>query len=134
MIEVVDDTDERIVARYKNEKPWGMESMVQLYGCDKDIISDELSVFDFIIKLVDFIDMKRYGDPIIERFGEGDLYGISATQLIHTSCITMHFSEKDGRVFLNIFSCKQFKPEETARFALCFFKGDKHEVKTMFRD
>lgn len=134
MLEEVDDKDTVVLAKYKNEGPWGMESLINVYGCDADIISDELSIFEFINKLVDFIDMEKYGDAVIERFGEGNLLGISFVQLIRTSCIVGHISEKTGTVYLDIFSCRSYMPEKTADFVTDFFKADRFEVKTFFRD
>lgn len=134
MLEEVNDKDTMVMARYKNEGPWGMESLINVYGCDADIISDELSIFEFINKLVDFIGMEKYGDAVIERFGEGNLLGISFVQLIRTSCIVGHISEETRTVYIDIFSCRSFPPEKTANFVTEFFAAERYEVKTLFRD
>jgi len=136
MMEIVTDhvTDEEIVNEFKTEKPWGLESLVNIFNCDEVLIKDPVYVKQFIIDLCDFIDMKRYGEPIVERFGSGNLLGISFVQLIHTSCIVGHISEETGTIYLDAFSCKHFSPNAMAEFVREYFKGDSFEIKTIFRD
>jgi S-adenosylmethionine/arginine decarboxylase-like enzyme len=62
-------------------------------------------------ELVPAIDMKAYGDPIVERFGDGDDVGISAVQLIYTSAITIHTNDMYRDMYLDVFSCKPFNAE-----------------------
>lgn len=127
-------TDEEVVNEFKNERPWGLSSMVHIYNCDDYLIKDIAYVKQFIVDLCDFIDMKRYGESIVERFGSGNLYGISFVQLIHTSCIVGHISEETGTIYLDVFSCREFSPNMMAEFAREYFSGDSVEIKTIFRD
>lgn len=65
----------------------------------------------FIEELIELIDMKRYGPPMIQYFGTDDAKGWSVMQLIETSCVTMHTCDESQDVYLDIFSCKRFDPE-----------------------
>jgi len=135
MIEnVTDKTDKEVVNLFKEQKPWGLECLLNIFNCDPGMIKDKECIKDFIIDLCNFIDMKRYGEPIIERFGSGNLFGISFVQLIHTSCIVGHISEETGTIYLDIFSCKEYSPKWTADFAMNYFRGDRVEVKVIVRD
>ena len=68
--------------------------------------------------------MKAYGDPIVVDFGEDPkVSGFSAMQLIETSDITAHFSNKTNRAYIDVFSCKPFYPYKTAEFCKTSFKA-----------
>lgn len=129
-----DASDEELVEEYKEKKYWGMETLINLYDCDRELIKDPKHIERYIIELCEVIDMHRFGNPIIERFGAGNLYGYSAVQLIHTSCITAHFAEESGDVYIDVFSCKHLAPTVAAEFSRKFFKGKREEHQTIFRD
>lgn len=135
MLQNIDNLSDRaIVEEFNQKKVWGMETQVNIYGADKKLISDKECIRQFVISLCDVIDMKRFGEPFIERFGSGNLMGYSLCQMIHTSCISAHFAEEDGRIFLNIFSCKAYEPGSAAKFASNWFSGERVEYQTVLRD
>lgn len=68
--------------------------------------------------------MVAHGPLHMDRFGIGDLEGWSAMQFIQTSTITVHADEVDGRCFIDVFSCKEFDPEQAAALAQRHFGGD----------
>ena len=47
--------------------------------------------------------------------------GYTLVQLIETSSITAHFSENTGSIYLNVFSCKEFDPDDAAMFCKKYF-------------
>lgn len=136
MIEIIPSSvcDGLIETEFKESKPWGLEAVVNVYNCDEKLISDGDYIKKFAKDIVDFIGMKAFGEPFIERFGSGNLYGFTMIQPIYTSCITAHFAEEDRRIFINIFSCAPFSPNKTAEFAMNYFKGKSVELKTILRD
>jgi S-adenosylmethionine/arginine decarboxylase-like enzyme len=89
---------------------WGMCAALDGYGCDPDWIADEGVVRRFFARLVPAIGMTAHGPLWIDRFGSGDLHGLSAMQAICTSSITWHADEPGCRCFLDVFSCKAFDP------------------------
>jgi S-adenosylmethionine/arginine decarboxylase-like enzyme len=127
-------SDQELMDYFTTEKMWGMECFVNLYGCDRTLISDENVMRNYIIDLCDFIKMKRYGEPMIEKFGEGDLFGFSFVQLIYTSSLVGHCVEKTGDVYLDVFSCKEFQPSAVAEFSKNYFKAKDVKHGTLFRE
>jgi S-adenosylmethionine/arginine decarboxylase-like enzyme len=113
---------------------WGLSTLLTIEDCDLDSITSREFLNGFVCDLVDSLDMQRYGEPIIERFGEGDLFGFSVVQLIHTSCVTMHFSEADQRAFIDIFSCKEYDPETVAEYCVGYLMGSNYTMTQLFRD
>ena len=109
----------------KTSSPFGMELILDLYGCDPKVISSRKKIDTFVRRLCRRIRMKRYGDPIIEHFGHRNptTSGFSLVQLIETSAIIAHFSEALNSAYLNIFSCKAFNPDDAAAFSTEFFKA-----------
>ena len=89
-------------------RPWGYHLILDCAFCDEYSIRDRNVIYDFIKKLVPSIDMVAYGEPQIVNFGSGDKAGFTLVQLIETSCITAHFVNEHGTMFLDVFSCKSF--------------------------
>lgn len=106
------------------EVMWGQHLILDMCGCDREAISDAAHIRAFSAELVEAIEMKAYGEPVLEHFAtqNPDAAGYTLVQLIETSNITAHFAELTGDVYLDVFSCKAF-PEETA-IAVCqmYFK------------
>jgi S-adenosylmethionine/arginine decarboxylase-like enzyme len=106
-----------------NEEVFGFELILDCYDCDITIISSKEKLEEYARKLCEVIDMKPYGNPIVEYFGlsEPHTKGYSIVQLIETSSITGHFSEYWGNAYINIFSCKPFEWERAEAFTKDFF-------------
>lgn len=103
---------------------FGLELVLDLYNCDLGKISDGEHIKKYIVELCDnVIDMKRYGNPLVEHFGHDNpiTSGYSMVQLIETSCISGHFSEYKKSVYINIFSCKWFDADKAAEFTKNWF-------------
>jgi S-adenosylmethionine/arginine decarboxylase-like enzyme len=90
---------------------YGKHLMAHVEGCS-DAIIDKDAVARFLIDLCEKIDMVRFGDPIIERFGEGIEVGISAIQLIETSAVMMHTNDGARELYLDVFSCKDYEASD----------------------
>ncbi|MGA4789175.1 MULTISPECIES: S-adenosylmethionine decarboxylase family protein [Nocardia] len=105
---------------------FGMELILDLGGCAPEGISDAEAIRGYARELVKLIEMKPFGEPIIEHFGHDDpvTSGYTLVQLIETSSIVGHFSEKLGRAYLNIFSCRRFDSELALRFSADWFGSD----------
>jgi S-adenosylmethionine/arginine decarboxylase-like enzyme len=116
------------IAKFNEEEWWGMSTSVDIYGVDVTLISDENYLYEWIIDLVDYIAMDSYGEPLIVRFGQGNLEGYSVVQLIQTSCITAHFDEVNGVAYIDIFSCKGYNPDTAAMFCLEYFDGESYTI------
>ncbi len=117
------------------KKSFGKELILDLYDCDYQTITSEQKLNDFLVQICDLIKMKRYGKPLVERFGFGKDFtsGYSIVQLIETSSIVGHFSDFWKSSYINIFSCKDFDEQKAADFTKKFFKAKKIKKRVIIR-
>ena len=128
-------SDEETIELFKNGNEWGLLTSVDLRGCDPEKIRSKEVITQFSIDLCEYIKMKRFGDPIVVRFG-ADLrvQGYSLAQLIETSLISGHFAEDTDRAFIDIFSCKEYPPNETAEYCKKYFGAKEVDYSVTFRN
>lgn len=102
---------------------WGHSCAYDFVGADVQKISSPEEVKRYVVALCDAIKMKPYGEPWVEKFASHDyrLYGITLLQAIETSCITVHFAENTGEVYLDVFSCAEYDPEVPLHFTESYF-------------
>ena len=118
-----------------NNRPWGILSCIDLYGCDPEIIRDPQKIRQFVSELCDLIAMKRFGETQVVHFGEDDrVAGYSMTQLIETSLISAHFANFSNTTYLDVFSCKIYDPETVADFAKKFFTAERIRLQVVTRE
>jgi S-adenosylmethionine/arginine decarboxylase-like enzyme len=55
------------------------------------------------------------------------------TQLIETSLVSAHFADNSKAIYLDVFSCAPYDPDEAAAFAAHFFKAKRHKVQIVKR-
>lgn len=113
-----------VVATKKEVAPWGLQTSLDIYDCNPKTIRDAERIKEYVIKLCDLIQMKRFGECQVVHFGEDErVAGFSMLQLIETSLISGHFANLTNTAYLDIFSCKPYDPEVVARFSQEFFEG-----------
>ncbi len=117
------------------KKIYGYELIMDLYECSKDIIASKSKLQEYVDELCKLIKMKKYGKTIISYFGESKEYtkGYSLVQLIETSSITGHFSEKWKTAYINIFSCQKYNHIKAKNFTHTFFKAKKIHSRFIIR-
>jgi hypothetical protein len=88
---------------------WGKHAIIDAGGCN-DNVTIKKKILEFNKLLIDSIGMVAHGQPILEYFDqlEEDKNGWTLIQLITTSSITIHFADMGNKMFLDIFSCKDF--------------------------
>jgi S-adenosylmethionine/arginine decarboxylase-like enzyme len=103
---------------------WGYHLILDCQGCDIEKVTSRDNIKNFIETLVRSIDMKAYGEPILEHFATHDPTkgGYSLVQLIETSNITAHFVDMNGDAYIDIFSCKPFSSEIVKEVVDIFFR------------
>ncbi len=115
--------------------PWGWHLALDLYDCDLERITSADVIRDYVIKLCDLIEMRRFGDPLIVNFGEEPrVSGYSLVQLIETSNICGHFADESRAAYIDIFSCKYFDAELAANFTAQTFGAQKATGVHITRD
>lgn len=113
---------------------WGLSSSIDIYECNPYFIRSEEKIKEFVIRLCDLIEMKRFGETQVVHFGEEErVAGYSMVQLIETSLISAHFANMSNTIYLDVFSCKEYNPEITAQFAKDFFEGKTVKIKVSER-
>ena len=117
---------------------YGKELILDLHECDVSKFTRE-SIEQFFIGLCDLIEMERCGLHFWDYKGDQEGYdeaadhlkGISAIQFISTSNIMIHTLDVLERVYLNIFSCKEFNTYKASKFSIEWFGCQKlmtHQV------
>jgi len=102
---------------------WGKNVLINLCSCNLYKIRDRDNILSWGDHLVKKIEMIPYGEPFLERFSLHNIKAAGYTyfQAIETSNITAHFSENNNGVFINIFSCKDFKHNDVVSVCNDFF-------------
>lgn len=116
-----------------NNPPWGYHLIMDCYGCDLDAMTSKDVISEFTKSLVEKIDMVPYGEPQIVHFGTGNKEGFTLIQLIETSNISGHFANDDRKIFLDVFSCKEFDPNIVYEHVIEFFNPEEIIMNPIMR-
>jgi S-adenosylmethionine/arginine decarboxylase-like enzyme len=112
--------------------PWGYQMIVNANGCTNT--TNEGAIRAFNTDLCSGIDMIRHGEPQLTYFDElGEKNGWTLVQLIKTSSLVVHFCD-DGKIFLDLFSCKEFDPEVVLGALTYYFHPTNTEYDIIERD
>lgn len=111
-------------------KDYGKEVILDLHNCNVERFTRK-SIRNYFKQLCALIDMERcdlhwWDDlhtPENEKETAPHLVGTSAIQFIKTSNITIHTLDLLDRVYLNIFSCKDFDEKVVFDFSKKWFEG-----------
>ncbi len=115
-------------------KYWGISSSIDLYDCDLALMQNAEAIREFVKILCDRIKMKRYGETQVVYFGEDPrVTGFSMTQLIETSLISAHFADASCAIYLDVFSCAPYEPDDVAQFAKEYFKAAMYNINVTYR-
>lgn len=112
---------------------YGLELIVDLKACDLSDLSEE-KMGRFFVELCDRVNMVRHGVPLFWEDSSDipHLNGISGIQFIETSNVVCHALPLLKAVYLNLFSCKEFDPNDTLKFCKKFWNAssENHTVLT----
>jgi S-adenosylmethionine decarboxylase len=113
---------------------WGISSSIDLYECDLGLMQDADVIREFVKVLCDRIRMRRYGETQVVYFGDDPrVRGFSMTQLIETSLISAHFADASCAIYLDVFSCASYEPDDVAKFAAEYFKAARYNINVAHR-
>lgn len=109
---------------------YGKEHLMDMHECDVSTFTRE-SIKQYFKELCELIDMDAEDLHFWDDEGlspeecqtDPKTCGISAVQFILTSSIVIHTLNKLGRVYINIFSCKDFNADEARDFTVNWFRG-----------
>ncbi len=109
---------------------YGKEVILDLHDCNSSHFNRK-KLKEFFTELCNLINMEQcklawWDDlytPNDEKETDPHLVGTSAVQFILTSNITIHTLDILERVYLNVFSCKEFDEKVVREFSKKFFEG-----------
>ena len=115
---------------------WGYHLILDCKSGDKKLISDKQNIKNFVVELVDRINMVSFGEPTVEHFASHDekKAGFSLVQLIETSSIVGHFIDSSGDFYLDVFSCKEFEIEKVTECVDEFFSPLETKSRYLLRE
>jgi S-adenosylmethionine decarboxylase len=109
--------------------------MLELYGCDRELLSNEALVRRALDEYPARVDMEKVS-PVhlydIETSNPLDA-GLSGFVVIAQSHISMHAWPEYGEVDIDICSCKEFSQEDAISFAKDMFHTDDVEAHFVVR-
>ncbi|KAF0133428.1 MAG: S-adenosylmethionine decarboxylase [Candidatus Saganbacteria bacterium] len=114
---------------------FGPHLMFDLYGCNKEKLSDMDLIFDTLDKFPTRMGMNKIMPPYVFKYTGSvpEDWGISGVVLIAESHITIHtFPDKD-HAFIDIFSCKDFNTDFATSYMINLFEAKEHEVSLSAR-
>ena len=119
---------------------YGKELIIDLHQCDVKTFTRK-TIRKYFVALCDFIQMERCkltwwdykGYPEEYEKAPDHLKGISAVQFIKTSNITVHTLDVSRQILLNIFSCKDYNPDNVIEFSRNWFNGKELRSHIVFR-
>lgn len=118
----------------QKDEHWGYHLILDCSNCNKDIDNTK-KVAEFLSTLVKELKMKAIGKPVIyQPKGAFDQRGISATQIISTSSITFHGDDEEWAAYIDVFSCKVFRPKVVIKTVQKFFQPKHIGALMLFRD
>ncbi len=123
------------MGKFLNKGDYGMELVLDLYGCNPSVIRSKRKLREFVDRLCEILKMRKYGRCYLPYFGltADHTPGYSLLQFIETSSITGHFAEKTNAAYLNIFSCQEFDPNKATKFCKEFFGAKKVKKRLYVR-
>jgi hypothetical protein len=123
-----------------DDEPYGWELQLDLYGCDRQALTDADLLEQFVAELVKRIEMVAFGPFECPHFGHTSpkTAGYSFKQWIETSLVSGHEAVDDryqgGKLYLNVFSCVGFDKDVVIAFATKFFsaKAYRQQFRTRY--
>lgn len=121
--------------KFINKKSWGLLTSIDLYKCNHQTLSEKGAIEKYVIALCDkIINVKRFGDPIIVKFGDDPkVTGYSMCQLIESSLVSGHFAESTDAIYIDIFSCAPYDAKLAIKYTKKYFEAKECKINIIFR-
>ena len=103
---------------------WGLHTLIDMKGCEPDLIRDQENIRRFVETLIVEIDMVPL-DVLSIKYCEThdpNKYGWSFYQMIQDSNISGHLVDIDNSGYIDVFSCKNYDPEVVLSLIQVFFE------------
>ncbi len=117
-------------------EPFGYSLLLDLYGCEKHLCDDMNDCYDFLNKLVAFLEMHKQSEPTVVRTDHEqypDKRGLSAWVPLVESGIQIHTLTIKDFITIDIYSCRKFDREHVRDFVKEWFKAKDVEEHFILR-
>lgn len=116
---------------------FGPHLTLDLYGCNKKKLFDEVFITKILEELPDLIGMHKISEPFILNYSGNpksfDKGGISAFIIIAESHISIHTFPEQAFASVDIFSCKNFDIKIAEKYLIEEFEAKKVEKHFLIR-
>src|SRR5262245_62704935 len=114
---------------------WGQHLIIDLAGGKLEAIRSADVIRRFARELVEAIQMKAYGEPLLAHFAEHSpkACGWTLVQLIEPSSITGHFCDNSGDAYLDVFSCQEFDVATVVDLVRATFEPQHMSTRVLLR-
>ncbi len=132
---------EKATLETDKKKPYGQELILDIHDVPLDLFTSKI-IKKFAKDLTKEIGMREGPEYSWGSIGDEGMYkpdgkgnekkdGLSHIQFLWESSIVIHALDELQKVFINVFSCKEFDSDKAERFALKTFGGklaNKHNI------
>ena len=119
-----------------NPKPFGYSLLLDLYGCEKSLCDNMNDCYDFLNKLVVFLEMHKQSEPTVVRTDHNqfpDKRGLSAWVPLVESGIQIHTLTIKDFITIDIYSCREFDRVKVRDFVKEWFNAKEVEEHFILR-
>ena len=108
---------------------------IDLFKCPSEPLKDIITCRDYLKKCVSLMNMSAVGEPNVFYFrGNTDLEsGVTGTQIIAESLISIHTYGEHGAVYVDLFSCNSFDQLKLYKFTVKYFQSEKSYLNMVHR-
>jgi S-adenosylmethionine decarboxylase len=114
---------------------FGPHLTLDLYGCDKKILSDVKANFRFLDTLPGKIGMTKIMPPYVFEYSglRPEEWGVSGIVLIAESHISIHTFPEKGYASFDMFSCNDFDIERVSEMVVKLLGAKTYEKNVLMR-
>jgi S-adenosylmethionine decarboxylase len=102
--------------RKSPRRAYGLHLLLDGYGASSKRLADVGLLYKILNTLPEKIGMTKVGFPHIIQFTKAPIAGISGFIFIVESHISIHTYSKQRFISVDIYSCRQFKPDKAVQF------------------
>ena len=108
----------------RQTRSYGPHLMLDLSGCDAEILDDLDACFKLLNELPEKIGMTKITQPYVFRYRGliPEDEGITGVTIIAESHISLHTYPRKGFAFVDLFSCRPFDVKSAEEHLVQFFK------------
>ena len=115
---------------------FGHELLVDCYECKEGVCDDLSYCYEFLDKIVPFIEMEKQGEPAVfrtdaKKFPGKD--GLSGWVPLAESSIVIHTMSLHKYISIDVYSCKAFDHSKVVQFVKKFFAPKKIDTQYVER-